>query len=363
MDTPRVQVNTLEERRCRQCLQIRPLLAFSQHKGTMGEWKHICRECEASNQFEQHRRVAVSRARWHSQHGWKEQGQQAWERRIALRQKYEQCQQEREDWYHQQPDRHCRSCLQFLPARAFRVISSAYGLVLQTRCIICHALWYERRQLACCLCQQKVLRHDFLSSYAGYTLCGYGTCISLCCQRCETAFSRLSELRQRQLIHACCQRTFPPGQVIYAEVDPETEEIRYVGRTSNPRRRHAQHLCDIAPTEGQWGAERRVWYTRSNWMYALVEKGLAPSMRILQTIEISPLVVEWEQRFIWHGMQQGWRLLNVETMDEGLTERVRTSSLNFLQASFEQLVQQDFFSSCGLVAFLHKWSHPDLFAR
>lgn len=135
-----------------------------------------------------------------------------------------------------------------------------------------------------------------------------------------------------------------------------------MGRTGNPRRRHAQHLCDITPTEGQWGAERRAWYTRSNWMYALVKKGLEPSMRILQTIERSPLVVEWEQRFIWHGIQQKWRLLNVETMDDGLTARIRASSLNFLQVSFEQLVQQGFFSTRGLVAFLHTWSHSDLLA-
>lgn len=85
-------------------------------------------------------------------------------------------------------------------------------------------------------------------------------------------------------------------------------------------------------------------------MYVLVEKGLEPS--ILQTIERSSLVVEWEQRFIWHSMQQRWRLFNVETMDAGLTAHVRASSLNFLQVSFEQLVQQGFFSSHGLAAFL-----------
>jgi hypothetical protein len=86
-------------------------------------------------------------------------------------------------------------------------------------------------------------------------------------------------------------------------------------------------------------------------------------MRILQTVERSPLVVEWEQRYLWHGIQQQWRLLNVEIMDEDLTARVRASSLNFLQVSFEQLVQQGFFLSHGLAAFLHKWFHPGLFAE
>lgn len=78
-------------------------------------------------------------------------------------------------------------------------------------------------------------------------------------------------------------------------------------------------------------------------------------MQILQTVEVSPLVLEWEQRYIWHGIQQGWRLLNVETMDAELVARVKTSPLHFLRASFELLVQQHFFSPHELVAFLHQW--------
>jgi hypothetical protein len=160
-------------------------------------------------------------------------------------------------------------------------------------------------------------------------------------------------------IHACCQRSFPPGQVIYAEVDPETGDIRYVGRTGKPQRRHAQHLSDVSPTVVQWGAERKTWYTRSNWMYDLSEKGLMPSMQILQNVNVSPLVVEWEQRSIWHGIQQGWKLLNGETMDETLVARAKALRLDFLQAPFELLVQQHFFSSRGLAAFLHKWHQPE----
>jgi hypothetical protein len=361
----RVEVNAAElqagERCCLQCQKLKPLLAFSQCKGKMPERREICCECEASNQSERHRRVEIQRERY-QRHEWEERRRQEWQRKVALRQVYEQRQQEREHWYRQQLDRRCRACDELLPASAFGGIFSADGFMLHTRCRICHAALRERHQLACCLCQQKTRRRDFLSEYNGYALCGNGAWISLCCQECEMAFRALSDSQQWLSIQSCCRRAFPPGQVIYAEVDPETEEIRYLGRTGNPRRRHAQHLDDITPIEGQWGAERRAWYTRSNWMYALVEKGLEPSMHILQTIERSPLVVEWEQRFIWHGIQQGWRLLNVETMDDGLTARVRASSLNFLQVSFEQLVQQGFFSSHGLAAFLRMWSHPDLFA-
>ncbi|MBA2681297.1 MAG: hypothetical protein H0U76_23215 [Ktedonobacteraceae bacterium] len=220
----------------------------------------------------------------------------------------------------------------------------------------------ERHHLTCCLCQQKTPRRDFLSHYDGYALCGNGACISLCCQACEPAFRALSPSHQWRWIHACCQRSFPSGQVIYAEVDPETGDIRYVGRTSRPKRRHAQHLDDASSTAGHWGSERRAWYTRRNWIHALSEKGLTPSMQILQTVDVSPLVVEWEQRYIWHGMQHGWKLLNVEVMDAGLVARVKASPFDFLQVPCELLMQQHFFSSHGLVAFLHQWYYPQCLA-
>jgi hypothetical protein len=169
------------------------------------------------------------------------------------------------------------------------------------------------------------------------------------------AFLALSDVRQGMYIRACCQRTFPTGQVIYAEMDPMTHEIRYVGRTGKPERRHAQHLCDRSAKEGLWGSQKTVWYTRRNWMQALVEKGLKPTMQILHPVTISPLVLEWEQRFICHGIQQGWKLLNWETMDEELVARVKKARLDFLQAPFELLVQQHFFAANGLAAFLHMW--------
>ena len=98
-------------------------------------------------------------------------------------------------------------------------------------------------------------------------------------------------------------------------------------------------------------------------MYALLEKGLTPSMQILQNIAVSPLVVEWEQRFIWHGMQRGWKLLNGEAMDETLVARTQEARFDFLQVPFELLVQQQFFSSHSLAAFLHKWHQSEFLAE
>jgi hypothetical protein len=343
------------KRWCQHCQQMKPLLAFSRYKGKGEGRRNVCCECERLRQQERHRRLDIQRAMWHQQAEREERKRQVWERRVALRQAHEQRQRERERWYLQQPERRCRDCGQILPASAFGGAYAADGFMLHTRCMTCHEALRERQQLACCLCQRKTPRRDFLSRYDGYALCGDGVYLSLCCKRCEAAFRALSDSRQWLYIDACCQRTFPPGQVIYAEVDPETGEIRYVGRTSRPKRRHAQHLDDASSVAGRWGTERRAWYTCSNWIYTLAQKGLSPSMQILYNVDVSPLVVEWEQRYIWHGIQQGWDLLNVETMDAALVARIRASRLDFLTAPFEMLVQQRFFSPHGLVALLHRW--------
>ncbi len=351
------------ERQCFQCQKPKPLQAFCERKGNAHEHKQICHECELLNQDERHRRLANSRKTEQQQRAWKEKRQQEWERKMALRQAYEQQQRDKERWYLQQPDRRCQMCHRLLPASVFGGTASSNGFIFHTRCTTCHEEMRTRHLLACCLCQKKTVRNDFLSSYDGYALCGDGAWISLCCQRCETAFQALPTLQQEMYIRACCQRSFPSGQVIYAEIDPETGDIRYVGRTSKPQRRHAQHLSDASPTAVRWGTGQRVWYTRSNWMYTLLEKGLTPSMQILQNVPVSPLVVEWEQRFIWHGVQRGWKLLNGETMNETLVAHAQTAHFNFLQAPFELLVQHQFFSSHSLVAFLHKWHASERLAE
>ena len=349
-----------DEKLCLQCKKIKPLVAFSQYKGKTAEHRKVCLECEQFKRYERHCRVIAQRETWQLQQQERvERRQQSWQRSVALRQLHEERLRERENWYLQQPERRCRACQQVLPASEFGRNTCAAGFVLHVHCKICHDALLEQRMLACCLCQKRTLRRDFLTTFKGYALCGDGIAFSLCCKECEGAFQALPDAQQGIYIRACCQRTFPTGQVIYAEVDPMTSEIRYIGRTGKPERRHAQHLCDRSATVGQWGSQKTAWYTRRNWMQALVEQGLEPSMQILHHVGISPLVLEWEQRFIWHGIQQGWRLLNWETMDEELVARVKATQLDFLLAPFELLVQQHFFAAHELAAFLRAWYQSD----
>lgn len=343
-----------DTQQCQQCQQIQPLQAFPRYKRKNGEYKSICCACEQIKQQERHRRVEQHRQMWPQQQEQREEcKQREWGRRVALREEHEQRQQERERWYLQQPEQRCHICLRTLPASAFGGVVTANGFTLHRRCKTCHELWRTRRQPACCLCQKQTPRSDFLAHYDGYELCSNGVCLSLCCKGCEPAFRALSRDQQQRSIRICCQRTFPPGQVVYAEVDPETDEIRYVGRTGKPARRHVQHLSDTSPAAERETAPKTARYTRRNWMHTLSTRGLTPSMQILQRVEPAPFVIEWEQRYIWHGMQQGWKLLNAEALNTAA--RIQASPLDFLQAPFEQLLRQQFFSEHSLVAFLHKW--------
>jgi hypothetical protein len=324
------------------------------YRGKVSEPRKICNDCEQFNRYERHRRLAIQREKWQQQEQ-TETRQREWERRVALRQAQIERWREQENWLLQQPDRCCKMCHRVQPASAFDGTSSASGFVFYTRCRTCHQALLERRLLPCCLCQRKTPRSNFLSYFNGYALCSSGAALSLCCKECEAAFLTLPEARQYQLIRTCCQRAFPAGQVIYAEVEPETQEMRYIGRTNRPERRHAQHLQDASTIRDRKGTIYEGWYTLSDWIQTLSNSRLKPSMKILQTIEISPLVVEWEQRYIWHGIQQGWNLLNIEAMDKGLVAHIKTSAFNFLEVPFEMLVQQHFFSSKGLAAFLREW--------
>jgi len=163
--------------------------------------------------------------------------------------------------------------------------------------------------------------------------------------------------QQKALIREACNTAYPTGQVIYGLYDPRDNKVRNIGRTSDRKRRFRDHLKSSNSLPHTY-EERKEWYTKSNWIYDLLEQKLEPSMKIIKYVDISPKAPEWERRYILHGIQQGWELLNIETMDEYLVEKVQESCIDFLQTPFEDLVEQGFFREKGLEAFVHAWYEP-----
>ena len=85
---------------------------------------------------------------------------------------------------------------------------------------------------------------------------------------------------------------------IYALIDPETDEIRYIGKSNNAQNRLNHHIRDRV--------KRKV--PVSVWINDLMERGMRPRLVVLER------VVDWEEaeiRLIAVSRARGDRLLNV----------------------------------------------------
>ena len=176
----------------------------------------------------------------------------------------------------------------------------------------------------------------------------------------EDMFHILSRTAYRSLHVSTLQHPHWNG----LELDPRDQQIRYIGRSSNARRRHVEHKRHVGteqPTIPQFDQEtgRSVevpWTTRSNWMFELQQLGLESVQLILQKVQPAAYAVEYERRYIWHAIQQGWPILNKEAIIN--RERVQASTQNFLSASFDVLVREGWFQERAIEAFLRAWYVP-----
>lgn len=94
---------------------------------------------------------------------------------------------------------------------------------------------------------------------------------------------------------------------IYGLVDPETKEIRYIGKSIRPVERLANHCNEISNCH------------RSHWIQSLKKKGLKPEMVILERI-----VGEWpwqesEKRWISYCRENGFDLVNNTDGGDGVS--------------------------------------------
>lgn len=94
-------------------------------------------------------------------------------------------------------------------------------------------------------------------------------------------------------------------QGIYALVDPRTDEIRYIGRSTNVKRRFNEHM------------EKRETTAVGNWKYKLLTMGLKPILKMIEEIEDRSCLKEREIYWIAHGREQGWDLLNLTDGGDG----------------------------------------------
>lgn len=95
---------------------------------------------------------------------------------------------------------------------------------------------------------------------------------------------------------------------IYALLDPRSQEVRYVGKATHPRRRLSHHLSPRA---------LNLRTLRSSWLKQLLALGLRPELEILEVVPAGEWVAA-ERRWIAHYRGLGARLTNMTDGGEGM---------------------------------------------
>jgi hypothetical protein len=101
---------------------------------------------------------------------------------------------------------------------------------------------------------------------------------------------------------------------IYTLEHPVTKEVRYIGKTKNPKERFHNHCNRL---HNQYSHKR-------NWINSLRNQGLKPVMNILDEIEESEWKY-WEKFWIEQFRQWGFDLVNHTSGGDGLTVGNQTS--------------------------------------
>lgn len=106
--------------------------------------------------------------------------------------------------------------------------------------------------------------------------------------------------------HAKKGKPSPETTFIYALIDPSTQQIRYVGKSDDPKDRLRRHLGDGANIH------------KTRWIAKLKRQGLIPLLHILEEVPYS----QWQEKeryWIAYYREQGCSLLNKTDGGDGLS--------------------------------------------
>lgn len=101
---------------------------------------------------------------------------------------------------------------------------------------------------------------------------------------------------------------------IYILIDPETQQVRYVGKANDVSQRYKAHL----------NRARKHQIHKLNWINSLRRKGLKPIMEVVDIVPIESWVF-WETYWISQFKAWGFNLLNYTLGGDGATFGNQTS--------------------------------------
>lgn len=94
---------------------------------------------------------------------------------------------------------------------------------------------------------------------------------------------------------------------IYGLREPDTQLVRYIGKTIDPHRRWLNHLCEKSKTR------------RAYWVQSLERRGLRPEMVIIEEIFGAWPWQESERFWIAFARANNWPLVNMTDGGDGIT--------------------------------------------
>lgn len=125
---------------------------------------------------------------------------------------------------------------------------------------------------------------------------------------CDLDCARLVRAGARQFVfvpHEAAFRLKGKAIFIYALIDPDTQDIRYVGKSIRPRDRLTNHLNEKSPCH------------RTHWLQSLRRRGLRPILRLL---DVLPLSGNWQaaERDWIARAREAWPLVNSTDGGDGV---------------------------------------------
>jgi hypothetical protein len=177
----------------------------------------------------------------------------------------------------------------------------------------------------------------------------------LFCSDCDKAFEAMPHRARAEFLRRRFEEHYGDQQFIYALNDPFTGARRYVGRATNPKARHQQHIQHArkwSPEQSQEiaatflahrpEAAERI-HASKKWIVSLLEKGEKPQLEILETVNPPVRVSEREMRWISQSIKEGHDLHNAENSTEGLRTLIRGQRVDsFLTVELDKLIRSKF---------------------
>lgn len=177
----------------------------------------------------------------------------------------------------------------------------------------------------------------------------------LFCADCDEAFEAMSYRARAEFLRRRFEEHYGDQQFIYAPNDPFTGARRYVGRATNPKARHQQHIQHARkwdPERSQEIAETFLFHrpesaerihASKKWIVSLLEKGEKTHLEILEAVNPPVRVSEREMRWISQSIKEGHDLHNAENSTEALRRLIRGQRIDsFLTVELDKLIRSKF---------------------